>query len=126
ITTSGHHPFVIPEQYQTLNLPESLLDTQLGHYLQTAHYVDEQLALFVGKLVESGMLDHTTLVLYGDHFGLQQQDNPAQWVSEQLNIPYHDTLSRFNIPFILAVPNIKGEQIKLTGGQVDILPTLLN
>lgn len=126
ITTSGHHPFVMPEQYQKLNLPESLVDTQLGHYLQTAHYVDEQLAKFVQKLSESGMLDRTTLVLYGDHFGLQQQDNPPQWVSEQLNIPYHDTLSRFNIPFILAVPNIKGEQITLTGGQVDIMPTLLN
>lgn len=126
ITTSGHHPFVIPEQYQTLDLPTSLEGTQLGHYLQAAHYVDEQLKLFVEKLQGSGLLDTTTLVIYGDHFGLQQQDNPADWVSEQLSIQYHDTLSRFNIPLIIAVPHVKGETVELTGGQVDIAPTLLN
>ena len=126
ITTSSHHPFVIPEQYQTFNLPQHLVDTQLGHYIQAAHYVDEQLAHFVEKLTESKMMDHTTLVIYGDHYGLQQQDNPAQWVSEQLGINYHDTLTRFNIPLIIAVPNVQGEHITLTGGQVDILPTLVN
>lgn len=126
ITTSGHHPFVIPEQYQTLDLPEDLEGTQLGHYLQAAHYVDGQLEHFITKLKDSGLLDTTTLVVYGDHYGLQQQDNPAAWVSEQLAINYHDTLSRFNIPLIIAVPHVKGETVQLTGGQVDIAPTLLN
>ena len=126
IATSGHHPFVIPEQFQTLQLPESLQGTQLGHYLQAAHYVDKQLGLFVAELEESGMLAQTTLVIYGDHFGLQQQDNPPEWVSEQLGIVYHDTLTRFNIPLIIAVPGVQGEHVSLTGGQVDIVPTVLN
>lgn len=126
LTVSSHHPFVIPEQYQTLELPASITGTQLGHYLQASYYTDKQLGIFIEGLKEKGIWDESVIAIYGDHFGLQQKENDPKWVSEQLGVPYHETISRMNIPLIIAVPGVAGETIEQVGGQVDILPTLLN
>ncbi|MCM3633786.1 LTA synthase family protein [Paenibacillus camelliae] len=126
VTVSSHHPFKIPEQYQMLNLPTELEDTQLGHYLQAIHYVDRQLEQFMKQLDEHGLLEKSVVAIYGDHFGLQPKDNPPEWVSEQLGIPYHETITRMNIPFFIHAPNVAGEVVEQVGGQVDMLPTVLN
>jgi len=126
VTVSSHHPFKIPEQYQQLELPEELVDTQLGHYLQAMRYVDQQLKSFMEQLETSGLLEKSVVMIYGDHFGLQPKDNAASWVSEQLGIAYHDTVSRMNIPLFIKAPGIEGERIEQVGGQIDMLPTVLN
>jgi len=126
ITVSSHHPFKIPEQYQVLDLPAELEGTQLGHYLQAMHYVDGQLEQFMKQLDEQGLLDKSVVAMYGDHFGLQPKDNDANWVSEQLGINYHETITRMNIPFFIHVPDTTGEVVEQVGGQIDMLPTVLN
>src|SRR5690606_35813216 len=122
ITVSSHHPYQIAEQFQKLTLPESLIGTQLGNYLQTIHYVDEQLGILIEQLKQEKLWDSSMLVLYGDHFGLQPKDNDAKWVGEQLGIQYDELISRFNIPFIIHIPDLKGETIEQVGGQIDIVP----
>lgn len=126
VTVSSHHPFKIPEQYQELELPAELEDTQLGHYLQAMHYTDKQLGQFMEQLEEKGLLQQSVVAIYGDHFGLQTKDNDPEWVSEQLGISYHDIISRMNVPFIVKVPGVAGERVEQVGGQIDMLPTLLN
>lgn len=126
VTTSSHHPFKIPEQYQELQLPQELVDTQLGHYLQAIHYTDKQLGSFIEQLQQEGILEDSVVAIYGDHFGLQPKDNDPAWVSQQLGINYHETITRMNIPFIVAVPGVEGEEIDQVGGQLDMLPTVLN
>ncbi|MFC6333623.1 LTA synthase family protein [Paenibacillus septentrionalis] len=126
VTVSSHHPFKIPEQYQQLELPQELVDTQLGHYLQAMRYVDQQLKSFMEQLETSGLLEKSVVMIYGDHFGLQPKDNAASWVSEQLGISYHDTVSRMNIPLFIKAPGIEGERIEQVGGQIDMMPTVLN
>ena len=126
ITTSSHHPFVIPKKDQHLVLPTTYADTQLGNYLQALRYTDEQLGIFIQQLKDAGMWEQSVMAIYGDHAGLQSKDNDPAWVSEQLGIPYHDTISRMNIPFILSVPGVEGEVIDTIAGQVDMLPTIYN
>lgn len=126
ITTSSHHPFKVPENYQQITVSDSLQGTQLGDYLMAMNYTDYALGKFIDELKASGMWDDTLLVLYGDHFGLQSQDNDPEWVSSQLGINYHDKLSRFNIPFIIHVPGLEGQEVDQVGGQVDIMPTVSN
>lgn len=126
VTVSSHHPFRIAEQFQKLILPENLIGTQLGDYLQAIHYADEQIGIFIDGLKEANLWDTSMLVLYGDHSGLQPKDNEAKWISEQLNIQYNEITSRFNIPLMIRVPTLAGETIDLVGGQIDIMPTIAN
>ena len=42
-------------------------DTDLGNYFKSAHYADSAIGEFVEKLDESGLLENTVLVFYGDH-----------------------------------------------------------
>lgn len=126
VTVSSHHPYKIPEQYQVLELPAELNDTQLGHYLQAMHYTDQQLGKFMEQLESKGLREESIVAIYGDHFGLQQKDNDPEWVSRQLGIDYHDTITRMNIPFIISVPDTAGEVVEQVGGQIDMLPTILN
>ena len=126
VTTSSHHPFKVPADIETIELPKPLENTQLGHYIQAVHYTDRELGVFIERLKEAGMWDNTVMVVYGDHFGLQTKDNDPKWVEEQLGVPYHDKLSRFNIPLIVRVPGVQGETLPITGGQVDIMPTIAN
>lgn len=127
ITASSHHPFKIPKDKQTLNLPDNIAGTQLGDYLEAVHYTDYAIGELVKLLKANGLYDDTMLVIYGDHFGLQPQDNDPKDVSEKLGITYHERISRFNIPLIIRVPGEAPRQvIKTVGGQVDIMPTVAN
>lgn len=127
ITTSSHHPFKIPKGQQRIKMPKSLQGKQLGDYLLALNYSDYALGKFIEDLKEKGMWDHSVLVVYGDHFGLQPKDNEAAWVSEQLGIKYNEKVSRFNIPLFVHVPGLKGGlQEQQAGGQVDIMPTIAN
>ncbi|MCY9593852.1 sulfatase [Paenibacillus chitinolyticus] len=127
ISASSHHPFKIPADKQTLDLPENIKGKQLGDYLEAVHYTDYALGTLINQLKENGMWDNTVLVLYGDHFGLQPQDNDPKMVSEALGIDYHEQISRYNIPLIIHAPSQKeGKQIETAGGQLDIMPTVAN
>ncbi|MNZ54805.1 Lipoteichoic acid synthase 2 [compost metagenome] len=126
VTTSGHHPFKVPQELQRIEVPEQLKDTQLGDYLIAMNYSDAALGAFIEQLKASGIWENTMLVVYGDHAGLQVQDNDPLWVSEQLGIKYDERLSRFNIPLLIHVPGTEGKLVEQVGGQVDIMPTVSN
>jgi phosphoglycerol transferase MdoB-like AlkP superfamily enzyme len=126
VSLSSHHPFKIPEEFQTLDLPEDLVGTELGDYLQALHYTDEALGTLIAGMKAEGLWDNTILAFYGDHFGLQVAQNDPLEVSAKLGIAYDSRLSRFNIPLVIHTPSNKQAVVERTGGQVDILPTLAN
>ncbi|WP_438432775.1 LTA synthase family protein [Gorillibacterium sp. sgz500922] len=126
VSLSSHHPFEIPEDKQELTLPEDIAGTQLGNYLQAVHYTDKALGKLIQGLKDEGLWDNTVLVLYGDHFGLQEKDNDPADVSQKLGIDYHSKITRFNIPLIVHASGLEAARVERTGGQVDILPTLAN
>lgn len=127
VTVSSHHPFNVPDERKRISLPESLDHTQLGDYLAAVNYSDYALGTFIEQLKDKGLWKDTIMVVYGDHFGLQPQDNDPSWVQSQLGIPYNSFISRFNVPLIIHLPGQEeGVVIDQVGGQLDILPTVAN
>ncbi|AZN41869.1 LTA synthase family protein [Paenibacillus albus] len=127
ITVSSHFPFDVPEHRVKMKLPDELKGTQLGNYLLAVNYTDYAIGTLIDRLKADGLWDDTVLVLYGDHFGLQPNDNDPEQVSKSLGVKYDPKVSRFNIPLIIHVPGEKaGKVVEQVGGQLDIMPTVAN
>lgn len=125
VTTSSHSPFIVPEDKVQLQLPDDLQGTNLGNYLTAVNYTDYAIGQLIEQLKTEGLWEQSMLVFYGDHFGLQSGETPAAEITDKLGIPYDDRVSRFNIPFIAYIPGQPtGVVPQVTGGQVDILPTV--
>lgn len=129
ITLTSHTPFEMPDEYEYLNLPDSYKDTYVGNYLQSVRYTDEQIGKFIQSLKELGIYDQSLILIYGDHSGLHGApvtEKDEQLLKEMLGHDYnlHD---RFVVPVIFNAPGIfNGETHSQLGGQIDLMPTLLN
>jgi len=129
ITLTSHHPFVLPEQYQTLDLPVGIEGTLVGHYLQSMRYNDARIGEFVGQLDEAGLLENSVIAVYGDHFGLQADTLTAEDSAALASVLGKDytIVERLTTPLVILAPQIgTGEVVGTTAGQVDIMPTLAN
>ncbi|WP_338131244.1 LTA synthase family protein [Cohnella rhizosphaerae] len=127
VTASSHFPFKVPEDRRRLKVPDALEGTQLGDYLIAANYTDYAIGQLIEGLKREGLWDRTTLAVYGDHYGLQPDDNDPQWVGSVLGIQYDSRISRMNIPFIVHTPGQPtGKRVEQVGGQLDMLPTIAN
>ncbi|MNH92928.1 Lipoteichoic acid synthase [compost metagenome] len=127
VTVSSHFPFKVPEDRVRITVPDSMKGTQLGDYIQAVNYTDYAVGTLIDRLKANGLWDNTVLVLYGDHFGLQPQDNDPAALSQQLGINYDPRITRFNIPLLIHLPGeTQGKVIDQVGGQLDIMPTVAN
>lgn len=122
ITLSSHCPFDLPEEYQELELADSLNNSKLGGYFQSIHYTDKQIGLFLEKLEESQLLDNTVIVIYGDHTGVHKYYNDEIMQLAPSEQWWLDDSKR--IPFIIYSKDLMGQKFDVTGGQIDIMPTL--
>lgn len=127
VTLTNHNPYDLPKEYQKIELLEEDKDTLFGNYIHTTHYTDKHIGLFIEELKKNNLYQNSVIVIYGDHFGINSKSqgmNPN--VSRFLGYHY-DYDEMLNIPLIIHIPNsnIKNE-ISITGGQVDFMPTILN
>lgn len=127
ITLTNHHPFILNEEYKTLELSEEDMDTKFGDYLQTIRYTDEAIGQFIADLKEANLYDNTVIALYGDHHGLNcGMEEVKESVSDFIGRDY-DYDEMLNVPMIIHIPNSNiNETIHTTGGQIDFLPTIAN
>ncbi len=123
VTLSSHSPFEMPIRHQQLKLDDTLKDTKLGGYFQSIKYTDSCLGTFIDELDKSGVLDNTVLVIYGDHGSIHKYFNdeiqaikPSQawWLNNDNKIP-----------LIIYEKGQTAKTIHTTGGQIDLMPTLL-
>ena len=94
----------------------------MGGYLQSVHYTDKQIGIFLDKLKSRGLIDNTVVVLYGDHCGVHkyyQDQLPETPGIESWMIDNHK-----QIPLIIYKIKLKGQEITTTGGEIDLMPTL--
>ncbi|MDQ0170184.1 LTA synthase family protein [Paenibacillus tundrae] len=127
ITASSHSPFTVPADRARITVPETITNTLLHDYLQAINYTDYAVGQLINELKAIGLWDNTTLVIYGDHFGLPANDEITKQIQDNLNVPYDGNVSRFNIPLIIHTPQqSKGQVVEQPGGQLDIMPTVLN
>ena len=129
ISMSSHHPYNIPREKVTLDIPKKLNDTLAGRYLEAQNYADRALGGFIEQLKSSGLWDNSVVILYGDHQGLPVyalSKAEKSSLEEMLGHPY-DYKDMFNIPLILHAPGITYPAVQpKTGGQIDLLPTIAN
>ncbi|MDR5658633.1 LTA synthase family protein [Serpentinicella sp. ANB-PHB4] len=127
ITLTSHHPYYMPDEYRHLNIKEPYKDTVLDHYIQTVHYLDKQIGIFIEDLKKEGLYEDSIILIYGDHQGLHMRDEEVSEVlSDYLDNPYKED-EMFRVPFIIHIPDSGiEEEITTTGGQIDFFPTVAN
>jgi phosphoglycerol transferase MdoB-like AlkP superfamily enzyme len=126
LSASNHHPYKLPAQRYVLDLGE-LEGTLLGDYLHTAHYFDSALGEFVDGLRASGLLDRSVLAIFGDHHALLgSSPELAQLLGYSHEDAFRHFVTRKKVPLIIRLPHGDHAGVRsVTGGQVDIAPTLL-
>lgn len=122
VTLTSHNPFDLPAQYRTLKLSDDLNKSKLGGYFQSVHYTDEQLGNFLNTLDQRGVLDNSVVVIYGDHTGVHKYyDDEVKQVQPQESWWLDDSK---RIPLIIFHKGMNGQELKITGGQIDTMPTI--
>lgn len=127
LSSSSHHPYTLPEKYRTLRLG-SLEGTLVGDYLQAIHYSDQELGAFVDWLRESGILDRSVLVIYGDHQGFLggQPELPALLGFSDWNEYHHFQVVK-RTPVLIRLPGgVAAGAYTGTTSHLDVAPTVLS
>lgn len=126
ITVTNHYPYLLDKQNQSIAKTDTGDDTVDG-YVQTAKYLDQSIGEFLAWLQKTGLDKNSMLVLYGDHYGISGNHKKA--VAKLLN---QDKFTDFDnaqfqkVPFMVHMDGLKGGVNHTYGGEIDVLPTLLN
>ncbi|SDK20652.1 LTA synthase family protein [Natronincola ferrireducens] len=127
VTLTSHHPFTMEDHDKGLTIEGEYSGTLLEDYLQTVHYLDQQIGNFIEMLKQEGLYDNSIIVIYGDHEGLDMRNEEANdLLSSFLAKPYEED-EMFRVPMIVHIPNsgVK-EEVTIAGGQIDFFPTMAN
>lgn len=127
ITLSNHHPYLMLDHYQFIDLLPEDEGTIFGNYLNSAAYTDYAIGQLMEQLKEEGLYDNSIIAIYGDHLGLPKTDDEIfKSVSRFLGKDY-DFDTMMNVPLIINVPGAEKEinkTVSTAGGQIDFLPTI--
>lgn len=127
ITLTSHHPYVLPEHYDTIPLKEEHRNTLFGNYLRTIHYTDAAIGQFIEELKKQGLYENSMIVVYGDHYGLSSKHPESKKIMTEYLGKTYDFDEMFRIPLIFHIPGVGVvEKNSITGGQIDFMPTALN
>ncbi|MGC4087829.1 MAG: LTA synthase family protein [Polyangiaceae bacterium] len=130
VTLTSHGPFqYVPQSERKLAL-SAIETTDFGGYLHSMRYEDEALGLLFDKLEAARLLEHTTVVVYGDH---DSRLRFPSFLADGVELPF-DTRQRLSqrdfstkrIPLFVRLPASKPpRRVHGVGGLVDLGPTLL-
>lgn len=126
ITVTNHYPYDLDKKNQSIAKTETGDETVDG-YVQTAHYLDQAIGQLMRWLKKTGLDKNTLLVFYGDHYGISGNHHKAS--AELLNqdeFTNFDNLKFQRVPLMFHMRSLKGGIKKTYGGEIDVLPTLLN
>ena len=128
ITLSSHTPFNLPDKFNSKIAGNEATDTMVGRYLNAINYADKALGMFFEKMEASGLMDRSTVVLYGDHFAISAANTvDASDMANLLDYVYgYSYDDMMNIPLVIRNKNFEHKVFQNTCSQMDILPTLLN
>jgi lipoteichoic acid synthase len=130
IALSSHYPYNLPEtksQY-TITLSDRYDTSIVGSYIKSVSYADYAFGVLVQELKSSGLYNDSIIIVYGDHQGVQtQNEKDTALVNELLGRDYHSILDHLNVPLIVKIPSQSaGNTINTVGGLVDVYPTVAN
>lgn len=119
LTTSTHHPYVVPRGYQGPFAGK----TDKEKHRNALHYIDSALGRLVADLEQRGVLDDTLIAITGDHGEGFGEIHPDALLHRRL---YDETMKSF---LVIASPRAiqQGPIVsKRIGSSGDILPTVLS
>lgn len=126
ISLTHHHPYLIDEEDATI-APAETGDKSVDRYFQTARYLDEALEQFFIDLKESGLYDDSIIMIYGDHYGVSNNHNPAMSKLLDREITPFESAQLQRVPFMVRIPGVEGQgTVSNFSGQVDVMPTMLH
>ncbi|SHH13477.1 LTA synthase family protein [Clostridium grantii] len=125
ITLTTHYPFEGFEEYG-FNVG-AYEGTFIGDYIKAAHYADQSIGVLINELKNRDLYETSVLAIYGDHFAVPL--NKKTDLLNYLNLEYSDTewIKLQKVPLILHYSGLnEGSVNNTTGGQIDIMPTMIN
>lgn len=126
ITVTNHYPYDLDKKNQSID-PTDTGDETVDGYVQTAHYLDQAIGEFLQWMKKTGLDKKTILVLYGDHYGISGNHHKASAeLLKQEEFTNFDNLKFQRVPLMFHMKGLKGGIKDTYGGEIDVLPTLLN
>lgn len=126
ITLSSHYPYdgFYSGPFTEVAASEGILN----RYYNSARYVDETLQVFFEDLKKRGLYENTTVLIYGDHSGLFNEEAIQQTSLDGRQYTPSTWANYLKTPVFIHAPGVfdEGMAIDQVTGQMDILPTLLN
>lgn len=126
ITVTNHYPYILDKKNQTISKTNTG-DSTVDGYVQTAKYLDESIGEFMVWLKATGLDKKSMVVFYGDHYGISANHKKA--VAKLLNLKKFDDFDNAQfqrVPFMIQMPGLQGGINHTYGGEIDVLPTILN
>jgi len=122
ITVSGHLPFT--SSPDDIAIADSIPEL-FRHYLQTAHFTDQQLGRLLAWADTAQVMHGSTIVITGDHriFHAWFNDEVRDY-GLRTNLPFGT--GQAGCPLIIKSPGIKKQLVIERGKQIDIYTTILN
>jgi len=105
-------------------------DETYRNYLISCNFVDYAFGKFIQNLEQTGLMEKSILVVYGDHgAGLTTEDDIKK-LYEENNMVYtefEDSIKDIHIPFGMKIPGVSEKHIiKRAVSKIDIKPTILD
>ncbi|MBA1434901.1 LTA synthase family protein [Bombilactobacillus bombi] len=126
ITVTNHYPYMLDKKNQTIQKTNTG-DSTVDGYVQTAHYLDQSIGEFMAWLKATGLDKKSVVIFYGDHYGISANHKKA--VAKLLNKKKFDNFDNAQfqrVPFMIHMDGLQGGINHTYGGEIDVLPTILN
>lgn len=125
VTVSGHMSYSFKSNAMARKHQDAVDDLPYSEdvraYMATQIELDQALAELIQKLTDSGELDNTVIALVGDHY-------PYDISTDHINEAHEcdGTIEINRSDFILWNSTMDTKEITKVGGNLDVLPTILN
>ncbi len=119
VTSSTHHPFIVPLRHPAVRALEAHPDG----YLKALRYFDGELERFFGRLQDKGLLLNTIVLLLGDHG--RHETVEVKTNAERLGGSFQVPLLIWMDESLQATTAFRPRRVPGVASQVDVAPTIL-
>ena len=130
VSASSHTPFEL-EGLQDRNKVKidvgKYKGTYFGNYLEAVNYADYAFGVFLEGLKQEGLYDDTTILVFGDHNGINMYNEEMLEFLKQYNPDLTDVDIKLNYTKVacgLKIPGVPHIKIEKPVSKLDIKPTL--